>query len=110
LSEKFWVGEVRRRREVFDNLDAYLRRLAKVVCRLDPGCEVYIFGSVVEGRHLYSSDVDVLVVSDVLRPGEVLAVLWAEGFREPFEVHVVDRASAEAYRRRARLKQIHPAK
>jgi predicted nucleotidyltransferase len=103
LSEEFWLREARRRREIFDNIDTYLRRLAGIVKRLDPGCEVYLFGSVAEGRHLYSSDVDVLVVSDVLKPGEVLAVLWAEGFGDPFEVHVVDRAAAEAYRRRARL-------
>jgi len=103
LSEEFWLREARRRREIFDNLDSYLRKLAEIVKRLDPGCEVYLFGSVAEGRHLYSSDVDVLVVSDVLKPGEVFAMLWAEGFRDPFEVHVVDRSSAETYRRRARL-------
>jgi len=42
-------------------------------------------------------------VSDLLKPGETLAVLWAEGFGEPFEVHVVNRADAETYKRRARL-------
>ncbi len=88
---------------VFDNLDSYLGRLAEIVKRLDPQVEVYLFGSVAEGRHLYSSDVDVLVVSDVLKPGETLAALWAEGFGEPFEVHVVNRGDAEAYRRRGRL-------
>ena len=101
--EEFWLREVRRRKEVFDNLDSYLRRLAEIVKRLDPQGEVYLFGSVAEGRHLYSSDIDILVVSDLLKPGETLAVLWAEGFGEPFEVHVVNRADAETYKRRARL-------
>jgi hypothetical protein len=48
----------------------------------------------------------VLVVSDVLKPGETLAALWAEGFGDPFEIHVVDAANAEIYKRRARLKKI----
>jgi predicted nucleotidyltransferase len=103
LSEEFWLREARRRREVFENLDTYLRRLAAFVKRLDPASEIYLFGSVAEGRYLYSSDIDVLVVSDVLKPGETLAALWAEGFGDPFEIHVVDRAAAEVYRRRARL-------
>jgi len=102
LSEGFRLREARRRGEVFENLDTYLGRLAAVVKRLDPSSEVYLFGSVAEGRYLYSSDVDVLVVSDVLKPGEALAALWAEGFGDPFEIHVVERA-AEVYRRRARL-------
>jgi predicted nucleotidyltransferase len=103
---EFWLREARRRREVFENLDTYLRRLAAIVKRLDPSSEVYLFGSVAEGRYLYSSDIDVLVVSDVLKPGETLAALWAEGFGDPFEIHVVDAANAETYKRRARLKKI----
>jgi predicted nucleotidyltransferase len=106
LSEEFWLREARRRREVFENLDTYLRRLAAIVKRLDPSSEVYLFGSVAEGRYLDSSDIDVLVVSDVLKPGETLAALWAEGFGDPFEIHVVDAANAETYKRRASLKKI----
>jgi hypothetical protein len=48
----------------------------------------------------------VLVVSDVLKPGETLAALWAEGFGDSFEIHVVDAADAETYRRRDLLKKI----
>ncbi len=103
MSEEPWLREARRRREIFDNLNTHLHRLAEALRRLDPRCEVYLFGSVAEGRHTYSSDIDVLVVSDVLGPGEALAALWEEGFGDPFEVHVVDRAAAEAYRRRAHL-------
>jgi predicted nucleotidyltransferase len=44
---------------------------------------------VAEGRHLYSSDVDVLIVTERLRPGEVIAALKEEGFDDPFEIHVV---------------------
>jgi predicted nucleotidyltransferase len=83
LSEEFWLREARRRREVFENLDTYLRRLAAFVKRLDPSSEIYLFGSVAEGRYLYSSDIDVLVVSDVLKPGETLAALWPRASETP---------------------------
>jgi predicted nucleotidyltransferase len=58
---------------------------------------------VAEGRHLYSSDVDVLIVTERLRPGEVIAALKEEGFDDPFEIHVVDRSILELYERRSRL-------
>jgi predicted nucleotidyltransferase len=70
---------------------------------IDPEAEVYLFGSVAEGRHLYSSDVDVLIVTKGLRPGEMIAFLKEEGFDDPFEIHVVDRSVLELYERRSKL-------
>jgi predicted nucleotidyltransferase len=71
LSEEFWLREARRRGEVFDNLDTYLRRLAAFVKRLDPSSEIYLFGSVAEGRYLYSSG---SVNQNANRPGSSLTV------------------------------------
>ncbi|MEB2836827.1 MAG: nucleotidyltransferase domain-containing protein [Desulfurococcales archaeon] len=99
------MREARRRAEVFRNLDRYLARMVEVVKGLDPGAEVYLFGSVAEGRSTLSSDIDVLVVTD-RSPGEVLAALWAAGIRDPFEVHVADRRLARLYRGRARLVRV----
>ncbi len=56
-----------------------------------------------EGRHLYSSDVDVLIVTKGLRPGEMIAFLKEMGFDDPFEIHVVDRSVLELYERRSKL-------
>ncbi len=106
MSEELWVREAKRRREVFENLDKHLQRLLEAVKRLDADSELYLFGSVAAGEHTYSSDIDVLLVSERLRPGEALAALWAEGFGDPFEIHVVDRAVAEIYRRRTSLTPI----
>ncbi len=75
--------------EVFENLDIHLSRLAAAVKRLDFSSEVYLFGSVAEGRHLYSSDIDALVVSDVSSRLRRLQPCWAEDFGDTF---VVDRA------------------
>jgi len=105
LSEELLVREARRRIEVFKNLERYLRVIVDVVKGLDENAEVYLFGSVTEGRYLLSSDIDILVITD-LYPGKVLAELWNKGIRDPFEIHIVTRAMLKTYRRRAELRRI----
>ncbi len=106
-SKEFLVREARRRAEVFGKLDEYLRKIAEIIMKLDPRAEVYLFGSVAENRHLLSSDIDVLVVTE-MSPGEVLAVFWREGIRDPFEIHVVTRDKLDVYKGRAKLIKISP--
>ena len=73
---------------MFRNLNAYLKCIARVVKGLDLSAEVYLFGSVAEGRYTYSSDIDVLVVSK-LRPEVIMDALWRAGVKDPFEIHIV---------------------
>ncbi|MEM0495306.1 MAG: nucleotidyltransferase domain-containing protein [Thermofilum sp.] len=105
LSEKLLVSEAKRRARIFSDLDKHLKTIADTVKRLDEKAEVYLFGSVAEGRHLLSSDIDVLVVTDAA-PAHVIAELWKSGITDPFEVHVVTRDFFETYRKRARLVRI----
>jgi len=81
------VEEAKRRAEIFRDLEKYLGVIAEAVKEIDGDAEVYLFGSVAEGRHTLSSDIDVLVVTDK-PPGEVLAKLWERGVEDPFEIHV----------------------
>jgi predicted nucleotidyltransferase len=101
------VKEAKRRAEIFNNLEKYLRKIVDVVIGLDGEAEVYIFGSVAEGRHLLSSDIDILVVTTA-KPGEVLAALWDAGIKDPFEIHVVLREMMHHYVKRAKLVKINP--
>ena len=72
---------------------------------IDENAEVYLFGSVAEGRYVLSSDIDILV--DTGRsPGEVLAALWEKGIKEPFEIHVINKDMLKIYERRAKLIRI----
>lgn len=96
------MREALRRQEVFTNLDRYLRVIKEVVGKMDPSVEVFLFGSVAEGRHTYSSDIDVLIVTD-LEPAKVHFELWKAGIREPFEIHVQPQEMVPLYKRRARL-------
>jgi len=83
-------------------LKRYLRIIKEVVRKIDPNAEVFLFGSVAEGKHTYSSDIDVLVVTN-LEPGRVHFELWRAGIREPFEIHVQPPEMVPLYRRKARL-------
>ena len=103
--EELLVEEAKERKRIFENLYVYLERIVEVVKRIDPESEVYLFGSVAEGRFLLSSDIDVLVVTSV-NPGRVLAELWVSGIREPFEIHVVDKKLLEIYEKRSKMIRI----
>jgi len=85
-----------RRREVFDNLREYLQIIKEVVRKLDGRAEFYIFGSVAENMCTYSSDIDVLIVTN-LEPGNVHLELWKAGIRDPFEIHVQPPEKAQLY-------------
>ncbi|QOJ79210.1 nucleotidyltransferase domain-containing protein [Infirmifilum lucidum] len=108
MSEELLVREAKRRAEVFRNLPEYLKLIRDTVLRLDENAEIYLFGSVAEGRSLLSSDIDILVVTN-LPPPKILAELWKAGIEDPFEIHVIDGRSLEAYKRRAKLVPIQDA-
>lgn len=72
---------------------------------MDPEAEVYLFGSVAEEKHTYSSDIDVLVITE-RRAEEVLPRLWEIGVEDPFEVHVRPRSMLDLYMARGRLIKI----
>ena len=96
------IDEAKRRREIFERLDEYLKKIVETVKKLDSNAEVYLLGSVAEGKYLLSSDIDILVVSD-LHPGKIIAELWLNGIDDPFEIHVITRNMLETYKRRAKL-------
>jgi predicted nucleotidyltransferase len=96
------IDEAKRRREVFENLDEYLKKIVETVRKLDSNAEVYLFGSVAEGKHLISSDIDILVVSNP-HPGRIIAELWSNGIGDPFEIHVITRNMLETCKKRAKF-------
>lgn len=102
MSEKFLVKEARRRAEIFSNLAKYLKIIVDSVREIDSSAKIYLFGSVAEGRHLLSSDIDILVVTN-LSPSTILSALWDKGIKEPFEIHVVTEDVFNIYRKRAKI-------
>jgi predicted nucleotidyltransferase len=66
---------------------------------------VFLFGSVAENTHTYSSDIDILIVTNV-EPAKVYFELWKAGIKEPFEIHVQPPKKVHFYQRRAKLVKI----
>ena len=85
-----------RRKKVFAELDKWLQLIKGKVLEIDPCAEIYLFGSVAEGRYTYSSDIDVLIVTDK-SVEEVLPRLWEAGVNDPFEIHVRPRSISLEY-------------
>lgn len=94
-----------RRREVFKNLEKYLKVIKEVVEKLDPDADIYMFGSVVEGKNNFSSDVDILIITK-LYPAKIHSELWKAGIKEPFEIHVQTPDKIALYGARAKLVKI----
>ncbi len=104
-SHNLLVKEALRRRRIFKNLDKYLRRIKQIIKNLDESAEVYLFGSVATGENLYSSDIDILVISE-LEPQVIIRELWREGIDDPFEIHVYPPEYLPRFMRRATLRRI----
>ncbi|MEM2344857.1 MAG: nucleotidyltransferase domain-containing protein [Thermoproteota archaeon] len=87
--EELLIREAVKREEVFRNLPELLKRIKKVMSEADGESRVFLFGSVLRGEHVLTSDIDVLILTK-LKPCEIIAKLRKEGFDEPFEFHVTD--------------------
>jgi predicted nucleotidyltransferase len=90
------VEEALRRREIFDNLNKYLVEIKKVIKQIDKNARVFLFGSVAKGNWTYSSDIDILIVTE-RKASYVLSQLHEKGFSEPFEFHVISNKWLEWY-------------
>ena len=82
-----------RRAEELRNLWATLERLRARARELDPGAQVYVFGSFARGTHRPDSDVDVLVVTSLAETEEGRLYVRAELGRilspySPIELHI----------------------
>jgi len=57
-----WVARQLKLLQDWQHIANLVTRIAK---KIDPGCEVYVFGSVVEGEYTGASDIDVLVLTSI---------------------------------------------
>jgi predicted nucleotidyltransferase len=72
----------------------------KVIARsLDPGAEVYLFGSSVRGRRIAASDIDVLVLTERMDLKYEIMVKVYKAIEEPVELHIVDGELMDWYKR-----------
>jgi len=88
------------------------RKIAEAAKIILTTCEVYVFGSVVEGRGTGGSDVDILIISDNVPSKakdrwELKAIIEERAglpLYHPYEIHLVNRKEAEWYMRHIKKK------
>jgi len=102
LSNEILIERALRRQEIFRNIQKYLGIIKAVVQKLDPEAEMYLFGSVAENTNSYSSDIDILVITN-LKAGIIHSELWKSGIKEPFEIHIEPKQNVDFYKTKAKI-------
>jgi len=105
MSHEIIVKTALKRQEAFRNLEKHLKTIKETINKLDPEAETFMFGSVAEKKHNYSSDVDILIITK-LDPAKVHSELWKAGIRDPFEIHVHSPEKATFFKTRTKLVKI----
>jgi len=87
-----YIKEARRVKQYLDNYLEVAKEVKRIVRALLPEAEVYVFGSVVEGKATPASDIDILVVASEITLEE-RAAIRAEVVKKldnpPVELHFV---------------------
>ena len=96
---------VEEERKFFKRYRDYAKMIKEVAIKELKDARVFVFGSVIEGKHTPSSDIDVLVVSpNMPKSMEERAKIRAKMLRRvgviaPFEIHLVNPKEFEWYRK-----------
>ncbi|MEB3859901.1 MAG: nucleotidyltransferase domain-containing protein [Desulfurococcales archaeon] len=86
--------------KLLKNYKAVAELVKEVIRSLDPGAEVYVFGSTVTGKYTGASDIDILVITEKIeRKYEMMARAY-KATDAPIELHIVTRKHFERWYRR----------
>jgi len=102
---KILLKQAKVNQKYFENYRKYAEKIKAIASKLLKDCKVFVFGSVVEGKALPSSDIDVLIVSkNTPKKMKERAKIVAEIFRKigifsPFEIHLITEEEFEWYKR-----------
>jgi predicted nucleotidyltransferase len=105
MSYEILVKTALKKQEIFKNLKKYLEVIKETVHKLDPEAEIFMFGSLIEKRYNYSSDIDILIITR-LHPANIHFELWKAGIRDPFEIHVHSPEKAIFFKMRTNLVKV----
>ena len=87
---------IKLKKDVFNNLHYYLAKIKESILSVDENSKVYLFGSDVTGNYNMASDIDILVVTSVVR-NIIQNALDKENLGFPFEFHLRNEEEAEPY-------------
>lgn len=87
---------MKKRREMLKNFEKYLKRINNSIKEILRDSKVYIFGSVIEGKLVGGSDIDILVIADVPKKHLIRTQIISDieekaglPLSHPFEIHLL---------------------
>ena len=95
----------RRRAEIVKNYQKYIPNIVSAVREILGDVKVYLFGSVVEGKAVGGSDIDIMIVANVrgnLKKAEIIAKIEEIAglpLDNPFEFHLLTEDEFEKWRK-----------
>ncbi|MCS7144743.1 MAG: nucleotidyltransferase domain-containing protein [Archaeoglobaceae archaeon] len=95
----------RKERIYFEKYMEYAKKIKEIAIELLGNADVFLFGSVVEGKATMASDIDVLIVSKntpkrILDRSKIVAeILKRIDVFAPFEIHLIREEELEWYKR-----------
>jgi len=104
LSKKFdvYLEFGRKRLEQLKNYKRVVKEVKEIAQKHFGKVEVYVFGSVLEGKPTASSDIDILIVTDKISPEEAskIKTIIYESLDAPVELHIVSSDELENWYKR----------
>ncbi|MEM2576843.1 MAG: nucleotidyltransferase domain-containing protein [Candidatus Bathyarchaeia archaeon] len=76
------------------------KRVKAIVQDIDLSAQVYLFGSTVKNKATAISDIDILVVTEMLERKYDIMVKVYKALKEPLELHVINKAMFDGWYRR----------
>jgi predicted nucleotidyltransferase len=99
------------RKEMHENFRKYLKKIYRAIQKTLTHFDAYLFGSIIEGKRIAASDIDILIVSDVKRShikrAEIIAEIEERAglpLSHPFEIHLIDTKQYETWKEIYKLK------
>lgn len=80
-----------RKLKILNNYMAIAKKVKEITTKFDPHAEVYVFGSVIEGKITGASDIDVLVISERKDLEYKVKVEVAKKIDAPVQIHFATR-------------------
>ncbi|MCF8884328.1 MAG: nucleotidyltransferase domain-containing protein [Nitrososphaerota archaeon] len=112
MSREFdlYIESGRKRIEQLKNYDVVAREVKNIVQKILGEVDVYVFGSVVEGKITASSDIDILIIVDDVSREEAYRIktMIYQSIDAPIELHVISSSEFENWYKKfvGKLKRI----
>ena len=94
-----------RRAEIVRNYRKFIPNIVSAIREILGDAKVFLFGSVVEGKAVGGSDIDIMIVADVrgnLKRSDIIAKIEEKAglpFDNPFEFHLLTAEEFERWKR-----------